>query len=388
MRVIKNGVLVLEDQLIDGYHLVMEGDRIIGIDNKEIDSEAEVFDAEGAYVMPGFIDIHSDYIERMISPRPTVMMDFSWSLKEVERILLGHGITTMYHSLSLYKVETFGSKQIRQLDNALRLIDTIDSYSKQSALLHHRVHARLELDYLSVVDDVLRLIDERKIQLLSFMDHTPGQGQYRDIEIYRKSIGGYHDKTETEIDELIQTRINTALMTEETIRMIAEKALAAKIPLASHDDDTLAKVDLMESMGCTISEFPITLEVAKDAARRGLATVAGAPNVLLGQSHSGNLSALEGISARSIQILCSDYYPSSLVSALFKIKEVCRWQLPEVVKLLTLNPAKALGEDDRLGSLQIGKQADVLIVRHDEGYSSVQMVFVSGNPVFSMGVQR
>ena len=305
-------------------------------------SDYTLIDAQGGYISPGFVDIHSDYIEGIISPRPTCLMDFNMGIREAERILISHGITTMFHSLSIYKDDGFSHKPIRNPENVNRLIDAINETHTSEHLIRNRMHARFEIDNIEAVDRFIQNIEEEKVHLISFMDHTPGQGQYRDLEIYRNTLKGFRNMSNEEADVLIAESITKEKITLEQIKEIAQIALDNNIAIASHDDDEIEKLSLVKSYGTTISEFPTTIEVARKAKEMGLWTIAGAPNVLLGGSHSGNLSAAEAIQERTIDILCSDYYPAALLHSLFKLSDEYGQDLHEMFQLVTLNPAKAV----------------------------------------------
>lgn len=365
MYVITNGRVILENEIIEGHTVVVKGDTIIDIRRENDISEYKQFtkiDANGGYIAPGFVDIHSDYIETIVSPRPTAMMDFNMGIREAERILVSHGITTMFHSLSIYKDDGFSNKPIRRPENVNRLIDEISKTHMNEHIIRHRVHARLEIDNIEQVDTFMKNMADEKVHLISFMDHTPGQGQYRNLEIYKDTIKGYRSLSDKEIDHLILQGMTKQKITFDQMKQISDLALTKNIAVASHDDDEIEKLSLVKSLGTTISEFPTTLSVAKAAKELGLWTIAGAPNVVLGGSHSGNLCATEAIREQSIDILCSDYYPPSLLHAVFRLHEAKGHDLVEMFKLVTINPAKAVRMDDLIGSIQIGKKADLLII--------------------------
>jgi alpha-D-ribose 1-methylphosphonate 5-triphosphate diphosphatase len=386
MYAITNGEIVGEDEVISGMDLLIEGDAIADIVPTGGDrcGPGELIDARGAFVLPGFVDIHADYIERMAAPRPTSLMDFSLSLREAERELATHGITTMFHSLALFDHLVFDSNPIRDPENTKRFIDIIEASHSSRHLIRHRFHARFEIDNLRRVEEINGYIRDGKVHLISFMDHTPGQGQYRDLEMYRGTIKGYRDLSEKEIDEAIVRLQSRAKLEESTIRAIAELAIANGIAVASHDDDTDEKLAYVRGFGATISEFPITIEAAREARRLGMRTAIGAPNVLLGGSHSGNLSAREAVLDGSADILCSDYYPAAILHAVFMLADEEGIGLAPAVRLATLNPAEAVKMGDELGSLKPGKKADVLIVeRLEGGFPAVTATIVDGRVIMT-----
>jgi len=387
---IQHGTVVGPEALFHDHDVRVEGDTIVEVGHALVAGAGDkVIDASGAWVVPGFIDIHADYIEKMAAPRPTALMDFNLSLREAERELLVHGITTMFHSLSFYGSNDFEANPVRSPENSRRLIDLIDRSHAAEHLIRHRFHARYEIDNLTMIDELEGLIDQGKVHLLSFMDHSPGQGQYRDLELYKLILKGYRKLGDGDADKLIAASQGRAKLPFERLKQVADRARAQGLAVASHDDDTVAKLDVVQALGSTISEFPITLEVALEARRRGLDTVAGAPNVLLGGSHSGNLSATEAIVAGAIDVLCSDYYPASLLHAVFRLHRTAGLSLPEAFRLVTLNPARAVGLADKLGSIEPGKVADALVLRTlDDGFPYVSVAVVAGQVLGSWDYRR
>ena len=191
MIAIKNGRLVLPDRVQDGKILVLADDRIRGIEDEIPQGADRVIDAHGRYVLPGFLDIHSDRIEQFILPRPTARFDFELALKECERELLHQGITTIFHSFSLYKDEKFGKSPLRTLQSVREMAALIRDIHDRYHLIHHRFHLRLEIDNLDAYDIAVDMIERGLIHEISFMDHSPGQGQYKDLAIYRTALAKY-----------------------------------------------------------------------------------------------------------------------------------------------------------------------------------------------------
>ncbi|MBS4032123.1 MAG: phosphonate metabolism protein PhnM [Clostridiales bacterium] len=391
MYLIKNGQLVFENKIAQNHDMLIADGKICKIAPAgviKVDG-ADVIDARGGYVAPGFIDIHSDYIEHMAAPRPTTVLDFQMAAREIEKQLINQGVTTMYHSLSLMKDSYFTPQKIRTPENVKKLIDMIEKIDGQSKLIHHKFHARFEIDNVDQVQLLCDFIMQNKIHLLSFMDHTPGQGQYRNLENYCDIMKGYKDMNNTELEQHIQEYQDKEKLDWDTISTIAALAQKHHIAVASHDDDSVEKLDVVKSFGTTISEFPITMEVAKAAQAKNMYTTAGAPNVLLGGSHAGNLSAAEAIGQGCIDILCSDYFPASLLHAVFHLHNHYGLNLAELFQLVTINPAKAVGISREYGSLAEGKQGDVIIIDNAEDeFPVITAVFVDGRLVSTLNYYR
>ncbi len=373
------------NEVLDDHDLVLEGDSIVAIEPSRAPAAHERhLQLEEHLLMPGMIDIHADYIEHMAAPRPTTLLDLRIALREAERELITHGITTMFHSLALYGFDAFASSVVRNPENTRALIEVIHASHDFEHLLHHRCHARLEIDNIDRVEEVAGYLQTGRVHLLSFMDHTPGQGQYRDLEVFRTTIKAYKGLDDEGVERLIAMSRERAKLDLETMRLLTEIAHRHGVAVASHDDDRIERVDVGRELGTTICEFPITLEVAKYAQSQGMHAVGGAPNVLLGGSHSGNLGATEAVLEGAIDVLCSDYYPAAMLLAVFALHHEHGLDLAHAIRLVTLNAARAVRIDHETGSLEVGKRADVLAVRRlRDGMPAVTRAWVSGTPVLT-----
>lgn len=397
---ISGGSVVCADRVLPDHDVVIVDGRIVAIKPGGIGGDGDercamdmlpVVDARGAYVVPGLIDIHSDYVENVASPRPSVVMNLASSLYKADRELVSHGITTIYHSLSVYGARVFDHKPIRDFGNVSELIECVSDMrmvEERDHLIRHRLHLRVELDSVDLYDDIEAYLRSGKVDLVSFMDHTPGQGQYRDLLLFGDTLKGYRDIDDDEVRAIIKSQQESEKMTYAQISSLAGIARERGISIASHDDDSEDKLAFMDGLEATISEFPITLEIARMARRRGMHTIAGAPNVLLGHSHSGNLSARRAVADGVVDVLCSDYYPAALLDAVFTLHRRCDIDIARAFSLVTINPAKAAGIADEVGSIAVGKRADVLLVREiacggeAQTMPVVTRAFVGGRSVF------
>lgn len=382
MTILKNANIVTPDKVLENYCLKIEDGKITEI-SKVVEcsnEDGEIIDCKGRFVIPGLIDIHSDMIESLLQPRSTALMDHRLSLDEAEKELCACGITTIYHSVSMYKKGTWGGSEIRTAGSVKKLSSLIKEKKNSSHLINNKYHLRYELDNIECYDKVLELMSEGNVDLISIMDHRPGQGQYKDLSIYRKHLPNQgRDLTDEEFLQLVEREKNKPMIKGEKLEHLVSKAKEYGIPISSHDDDTVECIERNKKLGVDISEFPITLEVAEEAENAGIATLLGAPNILLGGSHSGNLSAEEAVKAGCADILCSDYYPQALLRAVFYLFDKKILSLPDAVKLCTLSPAKAVGISDTTGSVEVGKNADILIVNLNEnGTPELKSVFVDG----------
>jgi alpha-D-ribose 1-methylphosphonate 5-triphosphate diphosphatase len=398
-QLILNANIVTRDGVLENHAVILAADRIKQIVAMDRLDQAgpeyrrgPVHDAAGAYLAPGFIDIHSDSIESIAQPRPTSIIDFEIALMEHEKQLVNQGITTMYHSLSFLRKEgaSMRDKETRKPVRMREMAELIRNLQHHRHLIRHRFHCRFDIRNREGLDILMDYLAGGYINLLSFNDHTPGQGQYRDLLRYRENLKNYKPGiNEEEIECLVAERMAVPVIAAETLKKTAEIARGQGIPVASHDDDSEEKVEYNHvELQVAISEFPVELSVARKAKARGMHTVAGAPNVLLGRSHSGNMAAAAAILDGSIDILCSDYYPPAMLHAVFKLHYDYKLPLWDAFNLITLNPAQALGTDDEYGSVEPGKKADLLAIQVFEGRPFITKVFIDGDLVSELNYRQ
>ncbi|SFE39780.1 alpha-D-ribose 1-methylphosphonate 5-triphosphate diphosphatase [Paenibacillus catalpae] len=388
---IRNGMVVLEDQLASAAIAVKDGiiDAILtdeaSIHQYEQSCENDrliSLNAAGRYILPGLIDIHNDAIEKEVQPRPGTLFPLTMSLLEFERKMPIHGITTMYHSLSL------GVGLSLRGDHLLTgMVDFIHQYRQTRSVIRNRIHLRYEVSYLAGYAIVERYIKERMIDYLSFMDHSPGQGQYRapgSFERYvMKNQGVGVEEVQVIVEELLTRR---SQIDWENLRELGRLAGRQGIRLASHDDDSIEQVERSKGFGISVTEFPINMETARHAAKSGLFVCVGAPNLVRGGSHDHNLRALDVIMEGAASVICSDYHPSSMLTAIFMLVEQGIMDLPGAVRLGTLYPAQALGIEDLYGAIAPGKAADLILVDQYQGHPWVTHTIVGGKTIYTADV--
>lgn len=374
--------IVLEDRVLPRGSLRIEGETIADV-REGIVPGASLY-GEGLLLLPGFVDMHGDMIEREVEPRPNVKMPMELGLRDLDRRLKVSGVTTAYAAVSFNPKSAYGhmrsyehSKDMLRALKALRPILKVD----------HRVHARFEINYPNALAVVEELITDGTVDLVSLTDHTPGQGQYRDLEHLarrtQRDLGLTPEEAQAHIRDRIDGKRAHAGDVAATLAAISAICAAHGIPLASHDDDTVEKVALMQSLGAKISEFPVTIEAAEEARKRGLATAMGAPNAVRGQSYSGNLSARTAHAAGLLDILAADYHPSAILPAVLELAKTDPSGMAGATRLATLNPARALGLTDR-GAIAAGLRAD-LVIADDNGIGHVRATLRDGRKIFSDG---
>lgn len=373
--------LILPDRILERGSLRIEAGRIAEI----IDGPApeRAIRAQGLTLLPGLIDVHGDMLERDMEPRPKVRFPVDLIVHELDKRLAATGITTAYAAISLDWPGTV--TRLRSSEAARAMISAIHDL-RPSLLTDFLVHVRFEITVPQAGEFLTEMLAADEVHLVSLTDHTPGQGQYRDIEKYIHTMREWHSEKEglhlTDDDMRNRIAERTRPVGWQVVNDVARIARERGVTLASHDDDTPDKVALMADLGATISEFPVALEAAEAARSRGLHVVMGAPNALRGASHSGNLSALEGIAAGVVDTLASDYFPAGMLHAALAVAERGLLSLPEAVKLVTLNPADGVGLKDR-GALEVGRLADLALVEiPTTGRARVRATFRHGVPIF------
>lgn len=369
--------VVLENETLKDAAVLIADGNIVAIDPASSEGAQEI-DLRGHTLMPGMIDLHCDALEKEAEPRPGVHFPFDFACAQADKRNAAAGITTIYHALSFANAEL----GVRNNATAAELARAVHAW-QEHALVDNRVHARYEITDPTAPEVLNELLDKGEVHLLSFMDHTPGQGQFKDVAAYRSYLARTYKKDDAEIEALLSAKLAQGDAATVRMELLAERARALGIPLASHDDDQPEKVEVVKALGVTVSEFPINLPTARAARSAGLYTLFGAPNVVRGGSQSGSMRALDAVKEGAADCLCGDYSPAALLPAVMRLPELAGLPLHEAVALVTCNPARAVGLDDR-GSIAEGKRADLLAVRYLGGLPQVSRVWSEGLPVMTL----
>ncbi|MEC8629813.1 MAG: alpha-D-ribose 1-methylphosphonate 5-triphosphate diphosphatase [Pseudomonadota bacterium] len=339
-------------------------------------------EGKGQTLMPGFIDMHGDMIEQELEPRAGVDFPMPVALGALDARLAASGVTTAYASVSFSRGVRDGERRsFAHTSNVIRQLHA----AMPEMRIDHRIHARFDITFENAVGVLGQLIDDDQVDLVSLMDHTPGQGQYRNLEIHIKNKAAHHGISETEARQMVANAIAERTRPQDVIlgnmQTVAKMCHAHGVALASHDDDTVDKARLMASLGAVIAEFPVTMDAASEAVSKGMMTAMGAPNAMRGQSYSGNLSARDLHAAGLLSILAADYHPAAILPAVRILAASDPDGLAGAVRLATANPARALGLTDR-GVIAVGKRADLIVV---DPRDRINLTLSNGNVVYANG---
>lgn len=374
--VLANARLILAGETVTGS-VVVRGGLIAGIDTGA-GVPPGALDCEGDLLAPGLIELHTDNLERHIEPRRDVAWPHAAAIVAHDAELAGCGITTVFDAL---RAGSLTDPQRGYRPYARALATEIAELRRAGALrISHRLHLRAETCSETLTEELAAFGPEDEVGILSLMDHTPGQRQFRDLALLRAYTMGRRSVTDAEFDALIADRLALSARFRaghEAAAVAAARRLGAT--LASHDDTTPEQVAISAAHGSRIAEFPTTHEAARACHEAGIAVMMGAPNLIRGASHSGNAAAMALAEAGLLDILSSDYVPASLLLAAVRLGEA-RGALAAGFATVTAAPAAAAGLTDR-GRLAPGLRADLLRVRMVSGLPLPRGVWVAGSRV-------
>lgn len=375
VELFSNAMVVTADEVFNGFVAIVDG-RIVEIGAGRAPERGH--DLCGDFLIPGLVEIHTDNLEAHYMPRPKVEWNAASAVMAYDAQIATSGITTVFDSLRIGIDEHEVNAGISDRTNILAAAIARCQHAGQLRA-DHRLHVRCEVPAPDVVPSLEAFLASRKVDLISLMDHTPGQRQFRNLEKYFIYYGGKSGKSEAEMQAIVARRQTVGAARARANRpKVVEIAHRHGIALASHDDTTVEEVRHSIEEGVTIAEFPTTAESAAASKEAGLATVMGGPNVVRGGSHSGNVSARALAEQGLLDILSSDYVPASLLLAAMSLGDVPAMDgLPGAIRLVSKNPAEATGLTDR-GEIAIGKRADLVRVAYPEGTVVIREVYREG----------
>ncbi|PKN82649.1 MAG: alpha-D-ribose 1-methylphosphonate 5-triphosphate diphosphatase [Chloroflexi bacterium HGW-Chloroflexi-9] len=378
--------IILTDHILEDANLIVQDGRIVAFgpcQSTPVPDGATILDADhGMYLMPGLIDTHNDGLENEINPRPRAALPSSFALHNYERRALAAGVTTSFHAITFANM----ARSERTIQEAADRTETVRGAAAGASMDHQVLH-RLDVWTPAGMEPLFDSMRRCDVQAVSLNDHTPGQGQYRDIEGFKKTLEAYRANdpsfdAQAEIERRIAERSDDTTTLPAVYARVVEEYRRAPFILASHDDDSAEKVEMMHDLGATVAEFPITNEAAARARELGMWITVGAPNIVRGGSTSGNSDAAELAGLGLADIICADYHSPSMLLSVFRLVERGLCSLPAAVKMVTANPAAAFGLADR-GRIEVGLSADLALVEMVQGQPVVQAVTYRGRPVFA-----
>lgn len=380
-KILKNAQIVLKDEIFQGHLHVRDG-KIADIAEGNLPDalESVAYDLEGDYLLPGFVELHTDHVEGHYAPRPKVRWNPMSAVLAHDAQIASSGITTVFDALRV----GLDSDADLTYEDMKQLADSFHRGVEEGTLrADHFIHLRCEVSADDCITAFQQFDKYDLVKLVSVMDHSPGQRQFANIDAYAVYYKGKLKMTDKEFEEFCERRIASAERNSDKHRNeIAELCQQRGLILASHDDATLEHVEQAKAQDIHVAEFPTTMEAAKASHDAGMAVLMGAPNVVRGGSHSGNIAASDLVDAGVLDILSSDYIPFSLVQAAFMLADDDEKtiKLPEAVRMITYNPAHSVGLDDR-GSIEVGKRADLVHVRKSRRTPVVRQVWREGQRI-------
>lgn len=375
--ILANATLVLPTETLRGQ-VRLSGGRIAEI-AEGTGVPAGAIDCGGDLVMPGLIELHTDNLERHIQPRPRVDWPHGAAIIAHDAELASVGITTVFDALRVGSVVS--NEDANYSEYARALADEILELRGQGALrISHFLHLRAEICSETLVEEMAKFGPRDSVGIVSLMDHTPGERQFRDVSKLRDYVIGRHGLTEEVFQQhLAEQRALRARVGDLHEATAVAEARRYGAVLASHDDTTAGHVAVSAGHGVHFAEFPTTVEAARACHAHGIRVMMGAPNLIRGGSHSGNVAAEELARADLLDILSSDYVPSSLLSGALMLGDL--WgDMARGIACVTAAPAEATGLDDR-GHLVPGARADVIRVARIGAAAAVRGIWVEGRRV-------
>ena len=357
-RIIQNARIITPNEEFTGSVLIENG--LIRSVDRGATSLPAAEDWAGDWLMPGLVELHTDNLEKHLVPRPGVLWNAHSAMTVHDAQCAAAGITTVLDSVVIGDLDEGGPRCQTQHTSIAALHQCRDEGLMR---VEHLLHLRCELSAPDVLEVFHQYADDPLLKLVSVMDHTPGQRQWRDLKSYRRYAERNVRYSDAEFEAMIaQRKADQQAYAIPHRPVIVQASRARQLPLASHDDTLLSDIALAVQEGVAISEFPTTVAAAQAAREAGMAIIMGGPNMVKGGSHSGNVSAAELAQLDVLDIFSSDYVPSSLLLATFMLGSLEGWTLPKAVRTVTRNPARAIGMSDR-GEVAAGQRADILRVR-------------------------
>lgn len=400
-ELIEGASLILEDRIETGS-VRIEAGRITGIDVAR--DGASVVPGRGRILAPAFVDIHGDAFERQLQPRPGVMVPVEAAMLETDRQLAANGIATAYHALSLS-----WEPGLRSVAVGWQVVQALESL-RGRLTTDNRIQLRWETFYPEAEPLIAHVLAANGAgadrPALAFNDHTTSSLLHPDVALHDRPFDHVPDYPVTDfsgarfLDKMADRAKRSQLSTAEYVALLIRvwerraevpaqiariAALARRhgAPMLSHDDSQVETRDFYRDLGATVAEFPMHERVFIAAREAGDPIVLGAPNAMRGGSHLGSPGAAEMVARGLCDILASDYYYPAMLGAMVRLHADRVAPLPALWRLVSANPAAAMGLADR-GRIAPGLRADLVLLDWPEGHAPAPLrTWVAGRGGYS-----
>jgi alpha-D-ribose 1-methylphosphonate 5-triphosphate diphosphatase len=323
--------------------VVMAEGTIVDVTRGRVSARA-VFDARDCLVLPGMVDVHCEALERHVAPRHHPHVDVGNALEFATWESLTWGVTTPILTVRLSSAAAWTSA--RECAATIALART------------QPLHLRVELvdaEFVSALEAATP-----PLALVTINNHAANPLSGWCDDRYRRYLNSRFRARPDDVDRLVE--ICRRRPPDAWHRAVAAIAAWAPSTVGYHDAQGVELARLCAAYGMRYVEFPVDAATAAESSRLGLELVLGAPNVVRGGSHNGQLDAREAIGRRMCTVLCSDYHLPSLLMAPFALAAERILGLHEAWNLVSLGPARLSRAHDR-GRIVEGAAADVVVVR-------------------------
>jgi alpha-D-ribose 1-methylphosphonate 5-triphosphate diphosphatase len=395
--VIIEGAIVVFGDRLETASVRFEDGRITAIDGSR--DGAEIVDGRGHLLAPAFVDIHGDAFERQLMPRPGTMLPVAPALLDTDRQLAANGIATAYHALTLS-----WEPGLRSVESGYAVVRALTALGSRLTV-DNRVQLRWETFCFEAIELIREALAGPRLPSIAFNDHTsmamldptvPLQERPFDFDpafptvdpetpAFARKMTERAKRSRLPVEEfvaLVRDMWKRRPQVPSAIETVVDLGKAAGAPMLSHDDSQIETRDFYRARGARISEFPMNRRVARAAREAGDSIAFGAPNAARGGSHIASIAAADMIREGLCDILASDYYYPAMLLGLARLKADGVAELPALWSLVSANPARACGLDDR-GAIETGKRADLVLVEWPEGETpAIRHTWVSGRNAY------
>ena len=351
--------------------VIIENQKIVEVCPNKYFSEGT--DLRDMVLAPGCVDIHSDYLERELRPRPSAEFSLPLATHFMDQRAIACGLTTVFSAISFSEE----MEKDRAMATALERAVELDRLAGKS-LGRHYVHARLDPNTDSILEFLEPMKAVKSLTMVVYNDSIPGQRQYT-MEQMIDMYGGYRGIPKQEAEELLQKKVEE--LSKINNRPAIMEAFHGHLILGSHDDTTTEHVDEASQFGATLCEMPTTIEAARRAKEHNQMVCMGAPNYVRGGSHCGNLACSDAMLEDLVDIICSDYHFPSMLGAAIKMTQN-GIDMSRAFDFVSRNPAELIGLGDQFGSIEAGKSADLIAFSLEADFAKMNHVWVDGTEVY------